>query len=268
MTKFNASIIIPICNQYASLCYVLNGFKAQSVDMNSYELVIIDDGSVDQLSEISSRDLHLQYNLNINLLHQNNMGRAHARNTGAMNAHAEYLIFCDGDRIPHVSFIEEHLKYSQSKCVLIGDAYDYYGPVSVFEKETILYSEVKKMSRIPYYYKKIERLYSSSYKQYSWLSFLVGNSSISKDLLIQCGGFDEKFVEWGFEHFELGYRLYKQGIEFRRNPNAMSFHLPHSRENGFYIQHIMSSIDYICKKHPDISKDFLEKFFNVKGELK
>ena len=61
MSKIKGSVIIPVYNQYDSLCKVLNGFEAQDTFMEEYEIIIIDDGSSDFLANETS--LSLQKNI-------------------------------------------------------------------------------------------------------------------------------------------------------------------------------------------------------------
>ena len=74
-----------------------------------------------------------------------------------------------------------------------------------------------KYSRLPQYFKQISSIYNEHGRTKSnlmWLSFLVGNSSIKRDIIEEVGGFDETFIDWGFEHFELAYRLFNKGYNF------------------------------------------------------
>ncbi len=63
--------------------------------------------------------------------------------------------------------------------------------------------------------------------QFPWMAFLTGNVSLRKDLLDKAGLFDEQFVGYGYEDWELGYRLYKSGGIFRASDNITSYHQEH-----------------------------------------
>lgn len=269
MTKIKGSVIIPVYNQYDSLCKVLNGFKAQDVCMDKYEIIIVDDGSNDFLADETCLSLQKKYDLNIVIIHQTNSGRAAARNTGIFHCQSDYVVFCDGDRIPHRKFISEHLKYRIGyNDVIIGNSYDYFGSQSELLKINFNWAYIQKMSRLPMYYQKLNQFSKEhSNNEYIWLSFLVGNSSANRDLLKSVGCFDETIKEWGFEHFELGYRLYKAGANFITNQSAKSFHIPHKREKFFYNTQLLKSIEFICSKHLELDASFLKDFFGVKEIL-
>ncbi len=84
-----------------------------------------------------------------------------------------------------------------------------------------------------------------------WMSFLTGNVSAPKDAIVEAGGFDNGFVSWGVEHFELGYRIWKQNIPFEYSDTAANYHIAHSREAGFYRDNMLSSTQYFYDKYND-----------------
>lgn len=50
-----ASVIIPVHNQFTSLLQVLKGFSSQNRNEITFELIIVDDGSTD---ELMNKDAH------------------------------------------------------------------------------------------------------------------------------------------------------------------------------------------------------------------
>ncbi|RLL46918.1 glycosyltransferase [Oceanobacillus piezotolerans] len=63
--------------------------------------------------------------------------------------------------------------------------------------------------------------------QFPWMAFLTGNVSLRKDLLDKAGLFNEKFVGYGYEDWELGYRLYKAGGIYCASDKVTSYHQEH-----------------------------------------
>ena len=59
--------------------------------------------------------------------------------------------------------------------------------------------------------------------------FYTSNLSISRDLFLGSGGFDESFQEYGWEDMELGLRLKKKGMRLVYNARAVAYH--HHRIN-------------------------------------
>ena len=108
MTKNNMiSIIIPVYNQAEHLPNLLNSINQQSYD--NYEIIIVNDGSTDQLNEIINKYQSLFGN-KLNYLQQENRGANAARNKGAKLARGEYIIFCDADVIIKPAMLEQMLK--------------------------------------------------------------------------------------------------------------------------------------------------------------
>ena len=87
------SVIMPAYNAEAFIEYSIQSVLAQSIDQ--FELIIIDDGSVDSTYEIASsfRDDRIR------IVRQENKGLGNARNSGIYMAKGEYIAFLDSDDI-------------------------------------------------------------------------------------------------------------------------------------------------------------------------
>lgn len=87
------SIVVPVYNVEKYLDTCLQSILKQGVD--NYEILLIDDGSIDKSGEIC--DKYGQHYPNIKVIHQENRGLSGARNTGIINASGKYLLFIDSD---------------------------------------------------------------------------------------------------------------------------------------------------------------------------
>lgn len=87
------SIIVSVYNSSQFLHACITSVEAQSVD--DWELILVDDGSIDQSAEIletcASDDARLR------IIYQKNRGQFFARQNGIVTANGEYLIFLDSD---------------------------------------------------------------------------------------------------------------------------------------------------------------------------
>lgn len=265
--KTALSVVIPIKDQWSQLQVVLNFFSMQSLSKDFYEIIVVDDGSNDDIIAQTSELLSQKYRLNINLIHQVNMGRSCARNTGVKMANGTHIVFCDGDRIPCYNFLEKYYFWIKNKKAIVGMPLDYFGTQNNLENYTL--DHIKKFSRIPYYYKKTNDLFlenDTAISVWRWLGFLVGNSCIQKNLIHELGGFSTTFKEWGFEHFEFAYRMQQKGEFFFRDTSIESYHIVHRRTSDFYNSHISKSIEIFCDLHPEMNKEKLDVFFLSKDE--
>jgi len=89
------SIIVPVYNvaQYLPKC--LDSLLNQDIDKEDYEIIVVNDGSSDNSSEIA-QDYANQHS-NITLINQENQGLSGARNTGIRVAKGKFIQFVDSD---------------------------------------------------------------------------------------------------------------------------------------------------------------------------
>lgn len=257
-----ASVVIPTYNQIDSLQNVLQFFSMQTVDKNLYEIIIIDDGSTDELSNMNATTMQKKYDMNIELIHQKNSGRAVSRNNGAKASTGDIIIFCDSDRVPNKNYISQYLEEHQSKDIVVGSPLDYFGKSA--DLITMDYEKIRKLSRQPIYFRNVKVLFNKDGQtdsKLAWLGFLVGNSSVKRDVFKEVGGFSEEFTDWGFEHFEIAYRFMERSYKIFLCESIESYHLAHPRAKGFYEEKIKASIDLIVRMHPKINKEILNKIF-------
>lgn len=101
------SIIVPIYNieQYIEKC--VESVLCQS--FKDYELILINDGSVDRSAEIIDKYAE-KYDC-IRVIHKSNGGLSDARNVGIGRALGEYILFLDGDDYWLESSFLEKLSY-------------------------------------------------------------------------------------------------------------------------------------------------------------
>jgi len=89
------SIIIPAYNVEKYLAECLESVFCQGLDNDDFEVLLIDDGSMDTSLQIANR--WAKQHPNIRVFHQENQGQAVARNLGIDNAKGDYLMFVDSD---------------------------------------------------------------------------------------------------------------------------------------------------------------------------
>ncbi|MCO6472633.1 MAG: glycosyltransferase [Melioribacteraceae bacterium] len=193
--KFRYSIIIPTYNRANSLLPLVNTIIELNKDNQEVEIIIVDDGSTDNTSEIISK---IEYD-HLRYLQIENSGPAFARNRGAEIAKGDFLIFIDDDCIPAKNYF---LILNQT---IESNSYDAFGGQS---KNKIAENKLAE------FYDKINSFYFSN--QHNNNKFLMSNNMICKrDIFWEESGFDERFTI-GAEDRELAIRLadkqYKVGF--------------------------------------------------------
>lgn len=118
------SIIVPVYNSGETIIPLLNSLKNQ--EFNDFELIIIDDGSIDDsrliIDRFKNEFKYFKYIL------KKNGGTSSARNTGLCNANGEYILFADSDdnyEENALKVIFDFLKINNSELICF-DYYNYY----------------------------------------------------------------------------------------------------------------------------------------------
>ncbi len=89
------SIIVPVYNVDKYLCKCLDSLSCQDLDKNTYEIIVVDDGSSDDSGNIA--DSYAKKFNNIKVIHKPNGGLSDARNTGILSSQGKYIQFVDSD---------------------------------------------------------------------------------------------------------------------------------------------------------------------------
>jgi glycosyltransferase involved in cell wall biosynthesis len=237
----DASVIISFYNKPDYLKLVLAGFEIQSE--NNFEIIIADDGSeVKIVQEIES--LSNQYPFRIKHIWQEDKGfrKNKILNQAILASESDYLIFIDGDCIPHPKFVEGHLEYKSKKTALTGRR------VNLSQKITDILTPQKIKEQ--FLQKKFllliaDGLFGKSYDVEKGFYFknkflrnlcnkksrgLLGcNFSLYKEDIISINGFDERYEAPSIgEDSDVQYRLELNGVKIESlNHIAVQYHLYH-----------------------------------------
>ena len=183
------------------LARVLEACFDQTVSPDSYEVVLVNDGSPDDTPAVIER-LRPAARCAFTVVHQANAGLAKARNAGLARATGERVAFIDDDVLPTPVFAAEHLHSDQRH----GD---------VIVRGAVI--NTSSFDRLPPPVWSIVN-YSGNY-------FWTSNVSVRRARLDRVGGrFDESFAEYGWEDIELGMRLRARGVRGIFNRFAVAFH--------------------------------------------
>lgn len=95
MAELLVSVIIPTYNYAHFIGEAIESVLAQTY--RNFEIIVVDDGSTDETSDVVSRFSQVRY------IQQTNQGIAAARNTGVRSSKGHYLVFLDADDcfLPH-----------------------------------------------------------------------------------------------------------------------------------------------------------------------
>jgi len=107
MDKPRVTVIVPVWNGEHTISACLEALLKQTVSRDEVEIVVIDNGSIDQTLAIIDRYP------TVKLLTESQPGSYIARNRGIEIAQGDYVAFTDADCVPHPDWLAEGLKRIQ-----------------------------------------------------------------------------------------------------------------------------------------------------------
>ncbi len=177
------SVIIPTFNRSYVIAKAINSVLNQQY--KNIELIVIDDGSVDQTNELMRSDFS-----NIHYIKTDNNGVSAARNLGVTHANGKYIAFLDSDDEWMPKKVEKQVDFLES-----GNLRWVHG------EERWIRNGVRVNQ------KKIHQKAGGDIFNRSLHLCLISPSTVmmEKKLFIESGGFDEGFIVC--EDFDLWLRL-------------------------------------------------------------
>ena len=235
-----ASVIFTTYNHPKWLEKTLWGFAAQS--WRDFEIIVADDGSGAETREVIER-AQQEIDLPIQHVWQEDDGFQKCRilNKAIVASRGEYLIFTDGDCIPHPDFVRNHVELAKPGTMLSGGYFKLPLEVSrAITREDIANGNATRPGwllrhGVPFT-PKIAKLCSNraigaildalTITRATWNGH---SSSTWKEYIVATNGFDER-MQYGGQDREFGERLRNMGIRTRQVRYRCScVHLDHGR---------------------------------------
>jgi glycosyltransferase involved in cell wall biosynthesis len=125
-----ASIIIPTYNRASCLSICLEALASQTMDETAFEIIIVDNNSLDNTREVVLDFAQSQPTLHVRYVFEPRQGVCHARNRGIAKARGEILCFLDDDAVPSPGWLNALLEgFADPTVGCVGGAaiLDYQG---------------------------------------------------------------------------------------------------------------------------------------------
>ncbi len=204
--NLRASVIIPAYNASDVLPRCLRALEHQTIPQDQYEVIVIDDGSTDDTAKQARAG-------GARVLTVKHVGPAAARNVGAELARADIIVFTDADCEPTPDFMERILEPFDAPVVS--------GARGVYRTQQK--SLVARFIQLEYE-ERYQRIARIAAERGVVDALDTSYAAYRRDVFLDAGGFDARFLQAAVEDHELSYRLAHEGHIFRFAPAAAVYH--------------------------------------------
>ncbi|HLH53215.1 MAG TPA: glycosyltransferase [Verrucomicrobiae bacterium] len=223
-------LVINTWNQADYLGRVLKAVAAQT--SLPQEVLLADDGSQDSTADVFKRFTESSA---IPCIHvrQEHQGfrRSRILNQAIARATSQYLVFLDGDTVPHPQFISDHRQLACANAFVQGhrallkqraSAWFGSGAFNTERRRALWSGQMQGLKHAYRWPRPLKR------RRFDLRGVRGCNLAIWREHLLQVNGYNEAFVGWGREDSELAVRLINCGIH-RLDVRgwAVCFHLWH-----------------------------------------
>ena len=241
MSGTKLSVVIATFNRRHSLERTVPALLAQDLAPEDYELIFVVDGSTDGTFELLRGQ---KPRCAMRVLESPHRGAGAARNAGIAAAAGDLVIFLDDDLICPPDHLRHHCEAHPNLAPII-----VHGPIYVAPDSP------KTLTR-----HATEVWYEACYRPVDPTVGLrlpiatssIINSSMPREMLLDCGGFDERFSAQ--EDYELGLRLRKMGAQFQFLPSGVAYEYfvkPSQRYMQYDGEAYGRTEVWLCRKHPE-----------------
>jgi len=203
-TTVKVSVIVPTYNSEGVIGHCLESLINQSYPRDQYEVIVSDDGSIDETRRIAESFPGVRF------LGHADKGPSSARNAGACQAVGDIIVFTDSDCVPCPDWLEKMVQpfLRDPEVVAVKGAY------RTRQKERVA----------RFCQKEFEERYRVL-AQYENIDFVDSHSAaFRKAAFWAVGGFDSRFPVASNEDVELSYKLAAQKSKMVFVPEACVYH--------------------------------------------
>ncbi|HEU4721090.1 MAG TPA: glycosyltransferase [Gemmatimonadaceae bacterium] len=201
------SVIVPVKNGHTVLPRMLDALQRSELPRESWELIVVDDGSRDDTVSIASEHADL-----VIRLPEPSRGPGYARNRGVERARGDCVVFLDADvvvRPDTLSRIAATMSTRTDVAALFGAYCDEPEAAGVVSK-----------------YRNLLHHYTHAQEPGEAQTFWAGCGCVRRDVFIAVGMYDEwRFSRPQIEDVELGYRMSAHGHRILLQPEIQVTHL-------------------------------------------
>lgn len=214
MNKPFLTVIIPTFNRSSCLEICLERLFAQNLSQESYEIIVVNDGSADETEQVLKK---FEIHKNFKHYFQKNSGQGIARNLALKHAVGQVVLFIGDDIYAEDNFLKGHVDFHIQTPAI---NYACLGHIEWFPENEVspfmhwltnggpqfAFNDLKDSSETDFWH------------------FYTSNISLKKELLNK-NLFDPEFKSYGWEDIELAYRLKnKFDLKIIYKKNILAYH--------------------------------------------
>jgi GT2 family glycosyltransferase len=188
-------------------------------------VIVVNDGAGQATNEVVADAAKTMGGLHL-IEQPANRGPAAARNIGVQAASADLVLFVDDDVIASSQLLSRHVYHHAG-----GDARQ--GVLGLVEwHPTLMVTPFMRWldtTDLQFAYSRM----SEGPVESPWKAFYTCNLSLRREILVEAGGFDERFPYPAYEDIELAIRLSRSGFHLTFRPDALAWHGRDISENDF-----------------------------------
>ena len=196
----------------------LASIAAQRGVEGRFELIVTDDGSVDETATLVERfDRDAPFPVRFTTHPHTVFHAARVRNAGARASSAPYILYVDGDCVLPPDHVAIHLRARRRNRFALGESYRIEQELSQgLTEEGAARGDFLNWS-LPAEQRRLERLhrmnvYNTFVRHRNKPRLVSNNVGIWRSDLERVNGFDENYRGWGQEDDDLGRRLRAAGV--------------------------------------------------------
>lgn len=211
-----SSVVVPARNAASTIASCLQALVSQEGQEGGCEIIVVDDGSTDETSEIVKQFPAVR------LITSEHHGPASARNLGVRSAAGNIVLFTDADCTPGPNWVSAMLT-----------------PFGVPQEEIAGAKGVYRTRQREIMARFVQLEYEEKYERMSGtrtIDFVdTYSAAYRRDIFLSNGGFDEAFPSASVEDQDFSFRLSEKGFRMVFVPNAWVYHR-HVTTVGAYVR--------------------------------
>jgi glycosyltransferase involved in cell wall biosynthesis len=265
------SVVMTTCNRASYLDLTLGALDRQLFPPEAWELILVDPGSRDGTGSLTAA-WQAKGRLPLSRIAASPLaGRAAMLNEALARAKGGIVLFLGDDQLAKPDLLAQHLflHLRGPRAVLGNDGQAIHSHVAALDEV-----EQPGISASPHLgvedLDDLRRLSSfilpaagggavlayltekGSPIPFPWAHFSVAHASVPRSVIVEAGGFDERFHGWGLEEVDLAFRMHWAGLEFAYGGSAVTLRQIRQSQTG-RARSLESNLGHLFAKHPHMT---------------